>query len=133
MLLNHRLAKSAIELIDHELELLRLRIKHPQPFIDERLKTTKSPLHLTSSVKLCDLIEMFTPLDLLDMVEFEDGSKASFAKLIEAIEWLFNTSFGNYYEKKDDILIRKRYKTRFLDKLKTALEEHNKNNFTPNR
>ena len=53
---DNRLAKSAIELIDHEIELLRLRIKQPQPFIDERLKTTKSPLHLNSSIKLCDLM-----------------------------------------------------------------------------
>lgn len=78
-------------------------------------------------------MELFTPFDLLGFVQFNDGSKASFAKLIEGVEWLFNISFGNCYEKKEDILIRKRQTTKFLDKLKTALEQHNRNNFTPNR
>lgn len=78
-------------------------------------------------------MEIFIPFDLLGLVQFNEGGKASFAKLVEGLEWLFNTSFGNCYEKKEDILIRKRQKTKFIDKLKVTLEEYNRNNLHHSR
>lgn len=122
----------ATALVENEIELLQFRITHAKMFSQTAIPA-KSPLVLSPEVKLSDIMELLVSLDALDLIQFSDGSKASFAKLTESIEWLFNISFGNCYEKRDDILIRKRQKTKFLDKLKAALEEHNKNNFTPNR
>lgn len=131
--LAERCINIAILYIEAEINTFHLSLTYPDRFLDVTAKPQQSPLKLARCVKLADLVELFTCFDLLELVEFTGGGKASFSKLIEGVEWLFNTSLGNCYEKKEDILIRKRQRTKFIDKLKVALEEHNRNNFTPNR
>lgn len=76
---------------------------------------------LTWTAPKLGLIELLYALHLAKAV---NKGGADIKVIAEALQYIFNVDLGNFYRKFQDFKFRKVDSTRFLDELKTTLQEH---------
>lgn len=115
--LQYSLLKSAVALICFEQKLIYLQLQYPQSLSDRPAKK-QSKLYLSKKCSQSYLMELLSSLDSAGICVYDNGEVSAFIDLVAGFEWLFNIHFNNCYEMRRRILMRKRQKTPFLDKLK---------------
>lgn len=115
----------ALPLIDAELELLNLKIKHPEQFNSPVSTEFKSDLYVIPKSKdlgIIGIAEIALGLFLQGEITGKDRKPVSEACLARGFEQLFNLKFGSIYDKVDEIFNRKTYNlTKTLDALRNAI------------
>ncbi len=116
----------ALSLIDAELELLNLKITHPEQFSSPVSTEFKSDLYVLPKSKELGIIgiaEIVLALFLLGKNRWGKwkASPKKFSWLV-AFEQLFNLKFGSIYDKIGEVFTRKPYNlTKTLDALRNAI------------
>ena len=117
--------QKALALIDSEMELFMLKIRHPEQFIQSE-PTFKSDLHIVpnkSGFGIIGLVEIAFALSLSGFILAADGKPASLTQIARVFEQAFNVSFGNVRERKAQIFRRKSCdRTKTLNNLKTCID-----------
>ena len=117
----------ALAIINAELELLNLKIKHPNQFNQAKEKILSSPLYLTDETHLVEIMEMISGLFLTKRVVTHTGKESPLTEIGRTFEWLFNIKLGDIHKKHENVLCRKANKrTEFLDILRKAIVEESK-------
>ena len=112
-----------LALVTSELELLRMRIKYPEQFVQSE-PTFQSELHLSSSgnIGIIGLAEIAVALHLSKCISNANGHPAPLSEISRVFECAFNVNFGDIYGKQNKIFDRKRYNlTKALDFLKECI------------
>ena len=105
-----------LAIINVELELLSLKIKHPESFV--------SPISPTFESGIIGIAEIVIGLSFLGEVVGKDGKPVPLVRLAHGFEVLFNLRFGSIYDKLDAIFMRKPFNlTKTLDALKNAINK----------
>ena len=106
----------ALAIINAELELLNLKIKHPNQFNQAKEKILSSPLYLTDETHLVEIMEMISGLFLTKRVVTHTGKESPLTEIGRTFEWLFNIKLGDIHKKHENVICRKANKrTEFLD------------------
>ena len=117
----------ALSLIDAELELLNLKITHPEQFNSPVSTEFKSDLYVIPKSKdlgIIGIAEIVIGLSFLGEVVGKDGKPVPLVRLAHGFEVLFNLRFGSIYDKLDAIFMRKPFNlTKTLDALKNAINK----------
>ena len=112
-----------LAIINVELELLSLIIKHPESFDSPTSPTFVSDLYVIPKSKdlgIIGIAEIVIGLSFLG----EDGKPVPLVRLAHGFEILFNLKFGSIYDKLDAIFMRKPFNlTKTLDALKNAINK----------
>ena len=115
----------ALSLIDAELELLNLKITHPEQFNSPVSTEFKSDLYVLPKSKELGIIgiaEIILALFLLGKIVEENGTPVPKIQLARGFEQLFNLKFGSIYDKIGKVFTRKPYNlTKTLDALRNAI------------
>ena len=113
-----------------ELELLNLKIRHPEPFRYSTLPTFESDLYVVPKSKglgIIGITEIVLGLFLQGEIVGKDGKPVSEACLARGFEQLFNLKFGSIYDKVSEIFTRKPYNlTKTLDALREAISKEDR-------
>ena len=105
----------ALSLIDAELELLNLKITHPEQFNPPVATEFKSDLYVLPKSKEMGII------GIAEIVG-ENGTPVPKIQLARGFEQLFNLKFGSIYDKIGEVFTRKPYNlTKTLDALRNAI------------
>ena len=124
--------RKAINLIDFQLELLRMKVEHPEQFISSE-PTFKSDLYIkpkSHDLGIIGLVEIVVALSLSGHVLGTDGKPAPLIKIAKVFEQAFNVSFGNIYIKRGTLFNRKGYNlTKTLEKLIECLRNEDKKQY----
>lgn len=75
------LLRAAIELVDSELALLRMRAENPALFTNEKAVVV-SELFWCPDFTKRDLVELLTALELLQSIRMADGKAIPFSRLV---------------------------------------------------
>lgn len=117
--------QKALSLLDSELELLRLKIQHPEQFPPTHPPTFKSNISLSLKPKglgIIGMAEIVVSLWLLSEIIGADGKPVPLIRIAKAFEYIFDFSFGDIYDKQEAIFNRKPYNlTKALDTLKNSI------------
>ena len=117
----------ALAIINAELALLNLKIKHPNQFNQAKEKVLSSPLYLTDETHLVEIMEMVSGLFLTKRVVTHTGKESPLTEIGRTFEWLFNIKLGDIHKKHENVICRKANKrTEFLDILRKAIVEESK-------
>ena len=115
----------ALSLIGAELELLNLKITHPEQFNSPVSTEFKSDLYVLPKSKELGIIgiaEIVLALFLLGKIVGENGKPVPKIQLARGFEQLFNLKFGSIYDKIGKVFTRKPYNlTKTLDALRNAI------------
>ena len=115
----------ALSLIDAELELLNLKITHPEQFNSPVSTEFKSDLYVLPKSKELGIIgiaEIVLALFLLGKIVGENGKPVPKIQLARGFEQLFNLKFGSIYDKIGEVFTRKPYNlTKTLGALRNAI------------
>lgn len=115
----------AILILDAELELTKLKIKHPEQFTKETLSTPPSVLSVIPkfpNLGIMGMTEILSSLMLLGGIVNKEGKQPSIIAYAEVFEHAFGFSFNNIYDCQSLLFKRKPYNlTKTLDAMKTAL------------
>ena len=110
-----------LAIINVELELLSLKIKHPESFDSPTSPTFESDLYVIPKSKdlgIIGIAEIVIGLSFLGEVVGKDGKPVPLVRLAHGFEILFNLKFGSIYDKLDAIFMRKPFNlTKTLDAL----------------
>lgn len=110
--------------IDYEIELLHLKIQHPEQF-QLKTETFKSDLYIIPKSKglgIIGFVELVVGLFLLGEIYTKRGQLATLSDIAEVFERMFNFSFGSIFKKKIALFERKPCNlTKLLDNLKILL------------
>ena len=116
-----------LAIINVELELLSLNIKHPESFVSPISPTSESDLYVIPKSKdlgIIGIAEIVIGLSFLGEVVGKDGKPVPLVRLAHGFEVLFNLKFGSIYDKLDAIFMRKPFNlTKTLDALKNAINK----------
>lgn len=116
-----------LAIINVELELLSLKIKHPESFVSPISSTFESDLYVIPKSKdlgIIGIAEIVIGLSFLGEVVGKDGKPVPLVRLAHGFEVLFNLKFGSIYDKLDAIFMRKPFNlTKTLDALKNAINK----------
>ena len=116
-----------LAIINVELELLSLKIKHPESFVSPISPTFESDLYVIPKSKdlgIIGIAEIVIGLSFLGEVVGKDGKPVPLVRLAHGFEVLFNLKFGSIYDKLDAIFMRKPFNlTKTLDALKSAINK----------
>ena len=116
-----------LAIINVELELLSLKIKHPESFVSPISPTSESDLYVIPKSKdlgIIGIAEIVIGLSFLGEVVGKDGKPVPLVRLAHGFEVLFNLKFGSIYDKLDAIFMRKPFNlTKTLDALKNAINK----------
>ena len=123
----NRYIHKALSLIDVELELLNLKIAHPEQFNSPVSTEFKSDLYVIPKSKdlgIIGIAEIVIGLSFLGEVVGKDGKPVPLVRLAHGFEILFKLKFGSIYDKLDAIFMRKPFNlTKTLDALKNAINK----------
>lgn len=120
--------QKTLAIINAELNLLDLRIKHPEPFQQQKERTSISPLYLTTETYLVEIMEIVSGLFLSKRIVTHTGAESPLTEIGRAFEHLFNIKLGDIHKKHESVISRKPSKvTGFLDTLRKAIIEESKN------
>lgn len=116
-----------LAIINVELKLLSLKIKHPESFVSPISPTSESDLYVIPKSKdlgIIGIAEIVIGLSFLGEVVGKDGKAVPLVRLAHGFEVLFNLKFGSIYDKLDAIFMRKPFNlTKTLDALKNAINK----------
>ena len=114
-----------LAIINVELELLSLKIKHPESFVSPISPTFESDLYVIPKSKdlgIIGIAEIVLGLFLQGEITGKNGKPVSEACLARGFEQLFNLKFGSIYDKIGEVFTRKPYNlTKTLDALRNAI------------
>ena len=114
-----------LAIINAELELLSLIIKHPESFDSPTSPTFVSDLYVIPKSKdlgIIGIAEIVLALFLQGQIVGEDGKPVPEVRLARGFEQLFNLKFGSIYDKVGEVFTRKPYNlTKTLDALRNAI------------
>ena len=114
-----------LAIINVELELLSLKIKHPESFVSPISPTSESDLYVIPKSKdlgIIGIAEIVLGLFLQGEITGKNGKPVSEACLARGFEQLFNLKFGSIYDKIGEVFTRKPYNlTKTLDALRNAI------------
>lgn len=114
-----------LSVIDTELQLINLKINHPEQFKTSIPVEFKSNLYVVPKSKdlgIIGIAEIVLALFLQGQIVGEDGKPVPEICLARGFEQLFNLKFGSIYDKVDEIFNRKPYNlTKTLDALRSAI------------
>ena len=114
-----------LAIINVELELLSLKIKHPESFDSPTSPTFDSDLYVIPKSKdlgIIGIAEIVLALFLQGQIVGEDGKPVPEVRLARGFEQLFNLKFGSIYDKVGEVFTRKPYNlTKTLDALRNAI------------
>ena len=114
-----------LAIINVELELLSLKIKHPESFDSPTSPTFESDLYVIPKSKdlgIIGIAEIVLALFLQGQIVGEDGKPVPEVRLARGFEQLFNLKFGSIYDKVGEVFTRKPYNlTKTLDALRNAI------------
>ncbi|RHI08152.1 hypothetical protein DW182_11710 [Bacteroides sp. AM16-24] len=120
--------QKTLAIINAELNLLDLRIKHPEPFQQQKERTSISPLYLTTETYLVEIMEIVSGLFLSKRIVTHTGAESPLTEIGRAFEHLFNIKLGDIHKKHESVISRKPSKvTEFLDTLRKAITKESKN------
>lgn len=120
--------QKTLAIINAELNLLDLRIKHPEPFQQQKERTSISPLYLTTETYLVEIMEIVSGLFLSKRIVTHTGAESPLTEIGRAFEHLFNIKLGDIHKKHESVIKRRTFKvTEFLDTLRKAIIEESKN------
>ena len=120
--------QKTLAIINAELNLLDLRIKHPEPFQQQKERTSISPLYLTTETYLVEIMEIVSGLFLSKRIVTHTGAESPLTEIGRTFEHLFNIKLGDIHKKHESVISRKPSKvTGFLDTLRKAIIEESKN------
>ena len=112
-------------IINVELELLSLKIKHPESFDSPISPTFVSDLYVipkSTDLGIIGIAEIVIGLSFLGEVVGKDGKPVPLVRLARGFEQLFNLKFGSIYDKVGEVFTRKPYNlTKTLDALRNAI------------
>ena len=111
----------ALSTIDAELQLINLKINHPEQFKLSIPTAFKSDLYVIPKSKdlgIIGIAEIVLALFLQGQIVGEDGKPVPEVRLAQ----LFNLKFGSIYDKVGEVFTRKPYNlTKTLDALRNAI------------
>lgn len=109
----------ALSTIDAELQLINLKINHPEQFKLSIPTAFKSDLYVIPKSKdlgIIGIAEIVLALFLQGQIVGEDGKPVPEVRLARGFEQLFNLKFGSIYDKVGEVFTRKPYNlTKTLD------------------
>lgn len=121
----------ALSLIDSELQLINLKINHPEQFVSSVTTEFKSDLYVIPKSKdlgIIGIAEIVIALFLQGQIVGEDGKPVPEVRLARGFEQLFNLKFGSIYDKVNEVFNRKQYNlTKTLDALRNTIIKEDKN------
>lgn len=113
---SYKVAKiMAYELLQNYLSQVMDRVEHRQSSLERGIPVNYT-IHWTASKT--DLIELLYALQTTGVF---NNSQADVKKIARFLESIFNLNLGNYYRVFQEIRIRKKNRTSFLDKMKETL------------
>ena len=119
-----------LAIINVELELLSLKIKHPESFVSPISPTSESDLYVIPKSKdlgIIGIAEIVIALFLQGQIVGEDGKPVPEVRLARGFEQLFNLKFGSIYDKVNEVFNRKQYNlTKTLDALRNTIIKEDK-------
>lgn len=117
--------QKSLSLIDSEIDLINLKINHPEQFTSLASTAFKSHLHVIPKSKdlgIIGIAEIVIALFLQGQIVGEDGKPVPQVCLARGFEQLFNLKFGSIYDKVSEIFTRKQYNlTKTLDALRNII------------
>ncbi len=120
----------ALSLIDAELQLINLKINHPERFNLSAPTELKSDLYVIPKSKdlgIIGIAEIVIALFLQGQIVGEDGKPVPEVRLARGFEQLFNLKFGSIYDKVNEVFNRKQYNlTKTLDALRNTIIKEDK-------
>ncbi len=112
-------------LVDSELELLNLKIQHPDLFQKSSQQTFVSELYIIPKSKdlgIVGLAEIVVALFFSKKVFQRNGKPAHLNQIAQVFEKMFNCSFGSIYDQQEQVFIRKPFnRTKALDFLRNLI------------
>lgn len=118
------LIDEAIGLVNTEIRILSMRIKYPVQFQNRKDKFPLSPLYLTDTTNLVEIMELVSGLFLSQRVVTHTGKEAPLTEIGRAFENLFNIKLGDIHKKHESVICRQANKRiEFLDILRKAITE----------
>lgn len=125
-------AQKAILFLESELELLNLKIRHPEPFQQSEQPTFQSELYIIPKSKglgIIALAEIVIALFLTKQVYQQNGKPAHLKQIAEAFKKVFNCRFGSIYDQQEKLFDRKPFnRTKALDYLRSLIIRQDKGN-----
>ena len=115
----------ALSTIDAELQLINLKINHPEQFKLSIPTAFKSDLYVIPKSKdlgIIGIAEIVLALFLQGQIVGEDGKPVPEVRLARDFEQLINLKLGSIYDKVGEVFTRKPYNlTKTLDALRNAI------------
>ena len=112
-------------IINAELELLNLKIQHPEPFHSVVIPTFESSLSVIpkfQNLGIMGMTEILSALMLLGGITDSAGKKPTIIAFSDVFEQAFGFSFNNIYDRQSELFKRKPCNlTKTLDALKAVL------------
>lgn len=112
-------------IINAELELLNIKIKHPELFSSANLSTFKSSLSVIpkfQNLGIMGMTEIISAMILLGGITDQTGKIPTTIAFSEAFEQVFGFRFNSIYDRQSELFKRKPYNiTKTLDALKAVL------------
>jgi hypothetical protein len=104
----------AIEVIDCELEIVKMELEHPERFI----KADNAPASLAKWMgTVVDLLEIVIALFFTGLIRKPSGHKMNLAEVAGLCGKIFGVDPRNLYGRKSKLMIRKKNELPFLDSL----------------
>ena len=114
-----------MSIFNAELELLNLKIQHPEPFRLEtspKLESSLSVIPKFQNLGIMGMTEILSALMLLGGITDNAGKKPAIIAFSEVFEQAFGFSFNGIYDRQSELFKRKPYNlTKTLDALKAVL------------
>ena len=119
-------------LINTELELLNLKIRHPEQFCQTSQQTFVSDLYIlpkSQGLGIVALAEIVIALFLTKKVFQRNGKPANMKQIANVFEKMFNCSFGSIYDQQEKVFSRKPFnRTKTLDFLRSLIIRKDREN-----
>ena len=133
-MLKNLYCQKALAIIDSELELLNLKIQHPEQFHKSEQQTFQSDLYILPKSKdlgIVALAEIAIALFFSKRIFQRNGKPAHLIQIADVFQKMFNCNFGSIYDQQEQIFDRKPFnRTKALDFLRNLIirkEKENKN------
>lgn len=127
------IVESVASMIDCELDLIELEVNHPELFPDASEQNAPDfDLHLAAKsggLGLIGIAEIVVGLWLSEEIVGRNGRPAPLKRIAAAFEYVLGISFGDIYDKMEDIYDRKPFnRTKALDFLRSLIIRREKEN-----
>jgi len=116
------IVKKAVQLIDCELEIVRMELEYPQRFLKIDKPSVSNVLWASKGSKV-KILELAGGLFRLGELTTLDGTKLCFADIVRAFEVAFNVDLRSLYIQRNQSRNRKRSTAPFLYRLATLVEQ----------